>query len=63
MRIMHGMSSTVDYAQLTEFDINVLLQRSCRRGLTVVNMKKNIHPKFYEEAKVGPASKNSIFSH
>ena len=40
-----------------------LLQRSCRGGLTVVNMKKDIHPKFYEEAKVGPSSNMIITFH
>ena len=43
-------------AQLSIPDILVPLQRSCRVGLTVVNMKKDIHPKFYEEAKVGPSN-------
>ena len=28
------------------------LQRSRGRCLTIVNMKKDIHPKYYEEAKV-----------
>lgn len=35
----------------------IFLQRQGRRCMTIVNMKKDIHPKYYEEAKVRLSSK------
>ncbi len=36
------------------------MQRSGRRCMTIVNMKKDIHPKYYEEAKVRRPHNDSL---